>query len=177
MNIGNVLYGTGIYPATPSSTATTTSKIGIGVNAPEATLDVNGTAKVRSLPSGGTYMVTADARGNLYNGGSVGVAKTDVSTVISSIVIAATEIAPYRQSVFIYYGGAVASVSLPTILTTADIGKEVIIVNRTAANLFVSYTTADQLTGSPTAVTFSILTNGGQTFMWVGDMWVILERF
>ncbi|MEM7659715.1 MAG: hypothetical protein AAF399_26615 [Bacteroidota bacterium] len=39
--------------------------VGINTSTPEATLDVNGTAKVSSLASGATEMVVSDANGNL----------------------------------------------------------------------------------------------------------------
>jgi hypothetical protein len=42
-----------------------TGFVGIGTTGPSKTLDVNGTARVRTLPATGTLMVTADASGNL----------------------------------------------------------------------------------------------------------------
>ncbi len=72
MNIGGVLYGTGLQndvaAANPYETAKAGAKIGIGVVTPAYTLDVNGTTNTIGLrmPTGaGTGMVlTSDATGN-----------------------------------------------------------------------------------------------------------------
>ncbi|KAF2515551.1 beta strand repeat-containing protein [Flavobacterium foetidum] len=64
LNIGNALYGTGINNAAGANTG----KIGINTNDPQAQLDVNGQARVRTLPTGlvaTDKIVTADTDGNL----------------------------------------------------------------------------------------------------------------
>jgi hypothetical protein len=71
LNIGDVIYGTNLYH--PTTDPATPARIGIGTDgstvalAPTATLDVNGTARVRNLPPGTATdsVVTADAAGNL----------------------------------------------------------------------------------------------------------------
>jgi len=68
LNIGNCIYGIDLTYANKYSTvASTLSKIGINTQEPTATLDINGTARVRNLPIGARtdQMVTADADGNL----------------------------------------------------------------------------------------------------------------
>ncbi|MDR2205569.1 MAG: hypothetical protein LBE36_05380 [Flavobacteriaceae bacterium] len=76
LNIGNVIYGVNMYNSSNGlnpSVNPAPAKIGINTpgtlgsgNEPTATLDVNGTARVRDLPLGGTSMVTADGAGNLF---------------------------------------------------------------------------------------------------------------
>lgn len=45
LNIGNLIFGTGVYSgSTPTSTSVTSGKVGIGINNPTYTLDVNYTA-------------------------------------------------------------------------------------------------------------------------------------
>ncbi|AWK06525.1 hypothetical protein HYN56_20770 [Flavobacterium crocinum] len=69
MNIGNTLFGTGVNGVAGG----TAGRIGVNTNAPTATLDINGAARVRTLPAGlpTDNIVTADASGNLRTISSV----------------------------------------------------------------------------------------------------------
>lgn len=64
MNIGNIIYGENIDG---TGNTVSTGNIGIGVATPSAKLDVDGDARVRTLPNGNTtdQIVTADVNGNL----------------------------------------------------------------------------------------------------------------
>ncbi|MBW1655404.1 beta strand repeat-containing protein [Flavobacterium quisquiliarum] len=65
LNIGNTLFGTSVN--NNSNIGPYTGRIGINTNVPTATLDINGAARVRSLPAGSPTdnIVTVDGSGNL----------------------------------------------------------------------------------------------------------------
>jgi len=75
-NHGNYMRIYGISPDTArvvkillrsknNSYINTNGNFGLGTNVPTAKLDVDGKARIRTLPSGGDYVVTSDANGNL----------------------------------------------------------------------------------------------------------------
>lgn len=84
LNLGNLVFGTGLYSgSTPSSTAVSGGRIGIGKNNPATTLDVNGditasgtvnTTSVRDGGAGDHYMssITRDLAGNYFTLGANG---------------------------------------------------------------------------------------------------------
>jgi len=89
LNIGGVLFGTGLYSATtgdPSISANTNGRIGIGVTLPEETLDVVGNGRFRTIGSGasaGALHYTVD--GVLTTNTSDIRLKTNINTIENAL--------------------------------------------------------------------------------------------
>jgi hypothetical protein len=89
LNIGGVLFGSGLYSTTtgdPSVSANTNGRIGIGVVLPQESLDVIGNGRFRTIGSGasaGALHYTAD--GVLTTNTSDVRLKTDINTIENSL--------------------------------------------------------------------------------------------
>ena len=80
-----------------------------------------------------------------------------------------------QQSVIIHWGGPTTGLTLrlPN-LSSADIGKTVLVINRgTGGTLQGELTLIDQATGNPMLNNFpaAIGSNRARTFMWLGNVW------
>ena len=88
LNLGNLVFGTGLYSgSTPSSTAVSGGKIGIGKNNPATTLDVNGavTSSGLTTTAASSATVAATVKGAASQSVSIQEWQNSAGTVLASV--------------------------------------------------------------------------------------------